>query len=63
MRNAGSGWTVAQAVFGRRMFYMFALVLFLVVIDVGLVALWLEQTINITKNQVRRIFAVCNDYC
>jgi hypothetical protein len=36
---------------------MFALVLFLVVIDVGLVALWLEQTINIAKNQVRLIIS------
>ncbi len=51
-RGVGDGWTLARDMCGRKLFYLNAIVLFLVIIDVGLLALLAEQTINIVKNQV-----------
>lgn len=47
----GNGWDVAEILFARRLFYLVAFSIFLMVVTVGLVALFLEQTINITRNQ------------
>ena len=57
-RNVYDGWTVSQAIFGRKIFYMVALCLFLCVIDIGLLALGMEQTINIFKNEVKTFILV-----
>jgi hypothetical protein len=56
--GAGDGWSIASVLFGRKMFYLSAILVFLSIVTVGLVALFLEQTINITKNQVINTFYV-----
>jgi hypothetical protein len=49
--DVGNGWDVAEILFGRKLFYLLSFCIFLMMVSVGLVALFLEQTINITKNQ------------
>jgi hypothetical protein len=49
----GSGWEVASALFGQRLFFLTSFCSFLTLVGVGLIALLAEQTINILKNQVR----------
>ena len=49
--GVGSGWDVASVLFGRKLFYLVIFCAFLMVVTVGLVALFLEQTINIIRNQ------------
>lgn len=52
-RNAdGTGWEVASALFGQRLFFLTAFCAFLALVSVGLIALLAEQTINMLKNQV-----------
>lgn len=49
--GVGNGWDIAEVLFGRKLFYLVAFCFFLMIVTVGLVALFLEQTINIMNNQ------------
>lgn len=58
----GTGWEVASALFGRKLFFLTSFCSFLALVCVGLIALLAEQTINVFKNQVRLEVVMCVDF-